>query len=172
MRPLVLLLLLVATARADQLQWNSRADTDRAVQVLSPGSLVVSYCSEANLDHVEVWRVIAAVPTPTVVEGYWETQVFAKRLLSSKEPVVRGTYREPLAFARAQPKRSRHPNSDVHVLAAVDFAYVYVRTGDNVFVCLGRTLGLPCEVSVDTIRLSASAHRLLVQAPPPRRGPR
>ncbi len=172
MRLLLLLLLALATARADQLQWNSRADTDRALERLQPGTIVISYCSEANTDHVEVWRVIAAVPTPTVVDGYWETQVFAKRLLSSKEPVVRGTYREPIAFAPAKPKRSRHPSSDLHVLAPVDFAYVYVQVNHNVFACLGQTLGLPCEVSVESIRLPPAALRLLAQAPKPRLGPR
>ena len=150
---LISLLLFSASASADQLQWNSSEITAKARQAIKRNSVLISYCSEADNVHVEIWRVIKTVVTPTSNKDFFEIQVFAKRLFVSKKTFNRGTYKEPVNFIKAVPDPENTVYSDLYILRDIDLAYVYVPHGENTFVCLGRNLNLECDVSVEKIIL-------------------
>jgi hypothetical protein len=133
---------------ADQLQWNASAECKEAVRAIGLRSLLVSFCSLADADHIELWLVRKAYVVGTPVKGLYEVVVRAKRL-----------YRSQLAFSSGELQSPEDcwapsevaPRSEFH--SGIDLAYVYIHTEGNTFRCLGRVLGLECSVDVETISL-------------------
>jgi hypothetical protein len=146
-------LLAAAGARADQLAWISAADASAAASRIAPGSLLVAYCSACS-GRVEVWRVRKAEVAPTTATEYFQVRVTARRLFRSREVIARGQYHEPIAYEPAVAKRP--DGSDLDTTAGVDLAYVYVPEAAGTFRALGKVMGLPCEVAVETITLPAA----------------
>ncbi len=133
---------------ADQLQWNSRGVCERAVSVIRPESILISYCSLADNEHVEVWLVKRVDVANTPTEGLFEVFIFGERLYKSKKALSSGEYREPVDYMEF--KDERHSGWFVE---GIDLAYVYIHTGDNSFRCLGKVLELECLVELETMKL-------------------
>lgn len=136
------------TCLADQLQWNSRGVCERAVRAIKPESIVISYCSLADNEHVEVWLVkkVGVANTPT--KGLFEVSIFGKRLYKSKKAFSSGEYREPTDYIEYKAE-----GQSGWFVEGIDLAYVYIHTGDNSFRCLGKVLELECLVELETMTL-------------------
>ncbi|MFC2099329.1 hypothetical protein ACFLSF_00645, partial [Candidatus Bipolaricaulota bacterium] len=111
-------------------------------------SLLISYCSQADEDLVELWLVRDLKIIDTPVAGLFEVLVLAKCL-----------YRSQRAFSSEE-----FPASDDHwafgeahdpgwFVEGIDLAYVYIHAGGSIFQCLGKELELECLVGVETITL-------------------
>jgi hypothetical protein len=136
------------TSLADQLQWNARGVCERAVHLIRPKSILISYCSLADNEHVEVWLVEGVGIANTSTEGLFEVLISGKRLYKSKTAFSSGDYREPIDYIEYKSEgRLRR------FVKGVDLAYVYIHTGDNSFRCLGKVLGLECLVELETMNL-------------------
>ena len=133
---------------ADQLQWNSGAVCKRAIRLIRPGSILTSYCSLADNEHIEVWLIkeVDAINTP--IEGLFEVRILGKRLYTSKKTFSSGEYREPVDYVECKRVGQRE-----YFCKAIDLAYVYVQVGNNSFRCLGKVLGLECLVELESISL-------------------
>jgi len=137
-----------STSLADQLQWNASGVCEEAVQAIGSQSLLVSYCSQADEDYIELWLVSEAYTIGTPVEGLFEVIVRARplhesrMLFSSKEFSVSD---DCLAFREARDPRWFY--------GGIDLAYTYIHTGESTFQCLGRVLKLECLVRIETINL-------------------
>jgi sugar lactone lactonase YvrE len=151
-------LLLAASAPADQLAWISASDASAAAARVAPDSLLVAYCSDCN-DRVEVWRVRKAEVAPTTEKTYFQLRVTARRLFRSRSVIARGEYREPIAYEPAVAKRP--DGSDLDSTKDVDLAYVYVPQGGGRFRVLGKAMGLPCDVMLETITLPDTVMKAL-----------
>jgi sugar lactone lactonase YvrE len=166
--PLLLtaLLLMTAVARADQLAVLSPEEAERAVTRILAGRLLVTYCSECDDQEIVIHEVRAAHSRlwgPG--RGEHEVLVLLAPRYRSVEHFDRGSYVEPVTYRVA---RERH-RYDWHT---IDLAYVYVPGEDpGTYRCLGRTLGLPCEVAVEELHLPGgiAAPRLELVARSPRR---
>lgn len=134
------------TCLADQLQWNSRGICERAVRLIRPESILISYCSLADNEHVEVWLVKGADVVNTPIEGLFEVLISAKRLYKSKTAFSSGEYREPIDYIEY-----RSEGQFGSFVEGIDLAYVYIHTGDNSFRCLGKALELECLVELETM---------------------
>ena len=132
------------TCLADQLQWNSSAVCERAMRLIRPESILLSYCSLADNEHVEVWLVKRVEVVNTPIEGLFEVLIFGKRLYKSKTAFFSGEYREPIDYIAYKSK-----NQWGCFRKGIDLAYVYIPTGDNSFRCLGKLLGLECLVELE-----------------------
>jgi hypothetical protein len=114
--------------------------------VLARQPLLVSYCSLANEDYVELWWMSRAWIVATPTDGLFEVRVLAKRL-----------YRSPRAFSAAEfplpPAQwgCGAPRVSGWAVGGVDLAYLYVHTEAFSFRCLGKLLGLECLVELETI---------------------
>ena len=137
-----------STCLADQLQWNALAACERAVQSLRPQSLLISYCSQAGQDYAELWLVKKAYVVHTPAEGLFEVNVRAKRLCRSPVPLSSEDF--PLPEACWAFSEARHAG---WFYGGIDLAYTYIYTGGSTFQCLGRVLGLECQIGVETINL-------------------
>jgi len=133
---------------ADQLQWNSHGVCERAVRAIKPESIIISYCSLADNEYVEVWLVKKVGVANTSTKGLFEVSIFGKRLYKSKKAFSSGEYREPVDYIES--KDDRHSGWFVE---GIDLAYVYIHMGDNSFRCLGKLLELECLVELETIKL-------------------
>ena len=133
---------------ADQLQWNPLADCIEATRALVQESWVISYCSLADADTVEVWLIRSICIADTSAEGLFETKVLAKCLYQSQECLAAHEF--PLPEDRWQFERDTDSNWGY---TGIDLAYTYVYTQDGSFQCLGKALELPCQIGVETIRL-------------------
>jgi len=140
-----------APARADQLAWIRLADAERAAKAIRPGSRVVLYCSKCDDQLLDVWQVEGAVVTRTQDPRYFQVAIVGSRLFRSRQRFDSGRYAEPAEY-EAEPERER----DLIRRQEVDLAYVYVPVKEGLFRCLGKTLGLACEVEVENLRLPAS----------------
>lgn len=147
--------LLVATAllgsflcRADQLQWNSPDVCARAANVIRPGSVLVSYCSLATVDRIEVWLVTDVVVVPTPNERYSEVIVLGRRTFVSAEAFHPRESLERVKYVATQKLVDSR-----YFVRGIDLAYVYVPTAEGSFRCLGLELQLPCFVKLEEIRL-------------------
>lgn|GEM_PF-936921 len=149
-----LLLALVGclSSLADQLAWNERAVSERAAEAVRPGSLLVSYCSMCDDERVEVWRVRKTGLKPTDTGGLYEVTVDARRLLRSQRSFAHGEYHEPVSY-EAVPEAA----AGTAFPQDIDLAYVYVPSSASSFRCLGRALGLECQITVGTITLPPEA---------------
>ena len=149
---ILLILCLVAigsfTCLADQLQWNDQTATRRAVQALVQESWVISYCSQADSDDVEVWLIRGVYVADTSAEGLSEIKVLAKCLYQSQESFAADEFPLP---------EDRWHFEQVHDsgwgIAGIDLAYTYVHTQDSSFQCLGKALDLQCQIGIETIGL-------------------
>ena len=133
---------------ADQLQWNDQTATREAVQALVQESWVISYCSQADTDHVKVWLMRGVYVADTSAEGLFEIKVLAKCLYQSQESFAADEF--PLPEDRWHFEQVHNSGWGI---AAIDLAYTYVYTGGSSFQCLGKTLDLPCQIGVETITL-------------------
>lgn len=133
---------------ADQLQWNALSVCEEAAQAIGRGSLLISYCSQANEDYVELWLVRGAYVVDTPAEGLFEVLVLAKRLYKSQSAFSAGQF--PVSV-------DQWGFNEVHdfgwFVEGIDLAYVYIHTGGSSFHCLGMVLELECLVGVETITL-------------------
>jgi hypothetical protein len=118
------------------------------VQSLTSQSLLISYCSQAGQDYVELWLVKEAYVAHTPAEGLFEVNVRAKRLCESPVPLSSEEF--PLPEACWTFSEARHAG---WFCGGIDLAYTYIYTGGNTFQCLGRVLGLECQIGVETINL-------------------
>jgi len=133
---------------ADQLQWNSRGVCERAVHAIKPESIVISYCSLADNEHVEIWLVKKVGVANTLTKGLFEVSIFGRRLYKSKKAFSSGEYREPTDCIEYKAE-----GQSGWFVEGIDLAYVYIHTGDNSFRCLGKVLELECLVELETIKL-------------------
>lgn len=133
---------------ADQLAWNTQEVSAKGARAIKPNSLLVSYCSLCDDQHVEVWRVKKAVVAATEGNGFHEVRVFGKKLSRSVGAFDAGEYAEPVQYQAFPPEEQ-----EGWFLQGIDLAYVYVPTGDTSFRCLGKVLGLECDVQVESISL-------------------
>jgi len=133
---------------ADQLQWNALSVCEEAAQTIGRQSLLISYCSQANEDYVELWLVRDLKVVNTPVANLFEVLVLAKCL-----------YRSQRTFSSEEFPVSAEQwgFTEVHdfgwSIERIDLAYVYTQTGDSSFQCLGKVLELECLVGVETISL-------------------
>ncbi|MCK4964457.1 MAG: hypothetical protein KAS54_05195, partial [Dehalococcoidia bacterium] len=111
-------------------------------------SLLISYCSQANEDYVEVWFVRGAFVVHTPVEGLFEVLVLAKRLYKSQKAFSSGEF--PLSADQLSFNEER---DSAWFAERIDLAYAYIYMGGSSFQCLGKVLGLECLVGVETINL-------------------
>ncbi|MFC2095613.1 hypothetical protein ACFLSW_04160 [Candidatus Bipolaricaulota bacterium] len=152
LRSIVLVVLLAgigsSVCLADQLQWNDEAASRKAVQSLVQESWLISYCSQADSDNVEVWLIRGVYVADTSAEGLSEIQVLAKCLYQSQESFA--AYEFPLPEDRWH---FEQVNDSGWGIAGIDLAYTYVYTQDSSFQCLGKTLDLQCQIGVETITL-------------------
>jgi hypothetical protein len=132
----------------DQLQWNPFSVCRDAARVITRLPILVSFCSLADEDYVELWLVRDLHAAATSTSGLYEIIVSAERL-----------YRSDCAFSSEdfpvpEEQWSYHKTEGfIWSAVGVDLAYVYVYVGGRSFQCLGQVLGLSCTVEVDTIRL-------------------
>ena len=137
-----------STCVADQLQWNALGVCEDAVQVIEWKSLVVSYCSQADEDYVELWLVRRAYVVHTPAEGLFEIRVLAKRLYKSQKAFSAEEF--PVPATQWGFNAIRDSGWSVE---GIDLAYTYIYSGDSTFRCLGKVLELECLVGVETIDL-------------------
>ena len=144
------LVLVSSSSFADQLAWNDLNDSERAAKAISPNSLLVSYCSSCEQDHVEVWLVNKVAVTAAETKGLYEIKVSGKRLFRSVKNYKEGEYTEPARY-QAVPSDKQ---SDL-IMESIDLAYVYILSDGKSFQCLGKALKLECDVMVERISLPA-----------------
>lgn len=147
---LVVFLALIASSAcfADQLQWNARSVCVEAAQAIAREPLLMSYCSLASADYVEVWFVRDVTVVETAAAGLFEVVVLARRLLISREPFSSAQF--PVLADQWHFNALRDTG---WAIEGIDLAYVYTYTGGGSFQCLGKVLGLDCRVDVETISL-------------------
>ena len=133
---------------ADQLQWNDETASLRAVQALVQESWIISYCSLADTDTVQVWLIRGICVADTSAEGLFEVKVLAKCLYQSQESFAADEF--PLPEGRWHFEQVTDSGWG---FVGIDLAYTYVYTHDNSFQCLGKALDLPCQIGVEIIRL-------------------
>ena len=137
---------ITAACAADQLQWNDRSVCFRAATRLRGHSHVISYCSQAHTDNVELWVVRDLRIADTTATGLFELQVYAQCIYRSSQSIA------PTELARSGVVSNLVLSDDpAGFYAGVDLAYTYIHVGDGVFVCLGTALGLECTVRVPLI---------------------
>ena len=132
------------------------------MQAIGRESLLISYCSQANEDYVELWFVRGAYVVHTPAEGLFEVLVLAERLYKSQKAFSSGEF--PVSD-------DQWGFNEVHesgwYIQRIDLAYTYIYTGDGSFQCLGKVLGLECLVGVETISLPGD----VMEKISPRRSP-
>jgi hypothetical protein len=148
---LLLVSSITSTIFADQLAYNSRETCEKALVKLIPGSTLISYCSLADKEYVDVWQVQNAVVAYTGYEDYYEVVVIYKKLFQSYSPIDEGQYKEPLEYTKVMSKNG--DESDLYGSGGIDLAYVYIPNQNGSFICLGRSMGLECRVNVEKINL-------------------
>ena len=153
---IVLVAVMTVSCLADQLAWNSRELCEEAAKRIGRNSILISYCSCCNNEHVEVWFGKRAVVAPTATQGLFEVNVFGRRLYTSKKAFREKQYSEPVQYEAVT-----GDGSSRWFLAGIDLAYVYVPTSKGLFHCLAKVIKRECIINVDTISLP---YQLLQQA--------
>lgn len=132
----------------DQLQWNPLSVCRDAANVIAKHPLLVSFCSQADEDHIGLWLVrdleVAATPVPDL----HEVLVSAELLYRSDRAYSSGE----LPLAEEQQVFHKAGNASSFAMG-IDLAYVYIHVDGGSFQCLGKVLGLGCVVGVETIHL-------------------
>jgi hypothetical protein len=144
----LLALSVAASCFGDQLQWTPLSVCRDAAKMIARQPLLLSYCSQADEDYVELWLVrdleVVATPAPRL----HEVTVIAKRLYRSDRAFSSEDFpvsEEQWVFSKAEDPR--------RFVVGIDLAYVYLYVGGGSFQCLAQVLGLPCVVGVDAIPL-------------------
>ncbi len=132
----------------DQLQWTPLTVCRIAADAIVTQPLLVSYCSQAEQDFVEVWWIRNLEVVATSATGLYEIMVSGRHLYRSD----RAYSSEEFPVAEEQWAFHKAENTRPFVLG-IDLAYVYVYTGGGTFRCLATVLGLECTVTVESIRL-------------------
>ena len=153
---IVLVAITTMSCIADQLAWNSRGTCEEAVKSIGQASILLSYCSLCNNEHVEIWLVRGIIIAPTAAQGLFEVNVLGKRLYRSNEAFQENDYSEPVEYEAVTGESPAR-----WFVTGIDLAYVYVPTRNGSFRCLGKVIKRECSVNVDTISLP---HQLLEQA--------
>ncbi|MEE8408062.1 MAG: hypothetical protein V3T05_00520 [Myxococcota bacterium] len=159
----LLAVLAAASARADQLQCNSKKNAERAVALLPPGSIMIDYCSLCTSD-VKVVKIREA---RAVNACDYEVAVYGTVLARSEK-----------TFDENYDRRSRYRWDQASYTQNIDLAYAYVEVSRNTFKWLGGVLGLRATVNTRTIRLPRDIYAKLgshtmpqLDAKPPRAKP-
>lgn len=137
-----------STCLADQLQWNAPSVCKEAAQAIGRESLLVSYCSQANEDYIELWLVRGVYVVETSAEGLFEVLVLAKRLYMSQRPFSAEEFPVPADYWGFDEARESG-----WFVEGIDLAYTYIYSGGSSFHCLGKVLELECLIGVETITL-------------------
>jgi hypothetical protein len=148
---LVVLLQLVFSGLCvgDQYQWSPLSVCEDAAWMVARLPFIVSYCSLADEDYVELWVVRNLQVATTPIPDLYELVASAERLYRSDRAFSSDEFPVP------REQWTFHDESDDvnRIAVGVDLAYVYVYVGGGSFRCLAQLLGLPCVVEVETIRL-------------------
>ncbi len=136
---------------ADQLQWTPLSVSNQAADAIAKLPFLVSYCSLADEDFVELWVVRNLQTVATSAPGLVELIVSGERLYRSDRAFPFSEF--PVAGDRWTFHETKEGN---WFSTGIDFAYVYVYDGTGAFRCLAQVLGQPCDVEVETIRLPDS----------------
>ncbi|MEW5825527.1 MAG: hypothetical protein AB1778_01740 [Candidatus Bipolaricaulota bacterium] len=142
---------LTGSCLGDQLQWNSLSVCEAAASSLTAPSLIVSFCSRADRDEVQLWQVSGAQIAATSAPGLFELIVSASVLYTSDSTYSAADFPVPDELWTFHPVQEEGAFT-----VGIDLAYVYVWIGGRSFRCLGRLLGLDCSVGVATLRLPPS----------------
>lgn len=130
--------------RADQLQYLDPEHSQAALEVLKKQPFVVTYCSKCDDARAVLWQVSHVEDRPTdSLRPYWEITLVARPVLKSKAPLKPNQ--------QADFEYVGNPTQSLEQVP-LDLAYTYVLVGHE-WICLGRLLHLPCEVSVDRLRI-------------------
>jgi len=149
MLAIILVVVMTVSCLADQLAWNSRGTCEEAAKSIEQGSILLSYCSLCNNEHVEVWLVKGVIIAPTAAQGLFEVNILGIRLYRSSEALQENNYSEPVQYEAVTAEGSAR-----WFVTDIDLAYVYVPTGEGSFRCLGKVIKRECIINVDTISLS------------------
>jgi len=151
-RILILVMLLAVivapSCLGDQLQWNDLVVCENAAQAIGRRALLVSYCSLADEDLVQLWLVRDLKIAATPIAGLYEVTVSARSLYKSIRPYSSREFPLPddqWAFSKA--------DDAGWCTEGIDLAYVYVHIGGGSFQCLGKLLKLDCVVEVESMAL-------------------
>jgi len=155
MLAIVLVVVMTVSCLADQLAWNSREICEEAAKSIEQGSILLSYCSLCNNEHIEVWLVKGIIVAPTATQGLFEVNVLGIRLYRSNEAFQENNYSEPVEYEAITAEGSAR-----WFITGIDLAYVYVSTGEGSFRCLGKVIKRECSINLDTISLP---HQVLEQ---------
>ena len=132
----------------DQLQWNTLCACNAAAKVIAAQPFLISYCSQADNDHVELWLVRDQEIAATSVPGFYEVIVSARSLYRSDRMYSSSEF--PISddqWSFGEVKDASWFNK------GIDLAYVYIHLGGGSFRCLGRVLGVDCTVGVEILHL-------------------
>lgn len=161
-RPITLVLILAVSAviaasvRGDQYAWNSLAVCTNALARLTSGSFVISFCSECDDQHAELWQVDKAVIALTPSKDRYEVHLSVQKVLRTATRFDRGKWNPDT------PWQTMPQGTQPCALEAVDLAYLYLRVEDGSFRVAAEVLELkPLEVAVPRIQLPAPVNRLL-----------
>lgn len=150
------LLSCVPIGRADQFAYIPRTVCTNALNYVSAGSVVISFCSQCDGEHLEVWRVKEAFVADVQYENQFQLTVFAKRLYRSRKGFDKGAFREPLRLEKVR------DGEKSFVVEGVDLAYLYIRRPDGAFHVLAKEMSLDwLHCAVETIRLPAAVSNSL-----------
>jgi len=133
---------------ADQLQWNSLAVCEEAIREIGSRAFLISYCSLAGQDYVQLWLVQDAWIAETSAEALFEVNVHARQLCQSRRLLSPEDFPLPNA-----PCLFREVCSERWFHGGIDLAYTYIHTDANAFRCLGSVMELECLIGVETIML-------------------
>jgi len=144
----ILVLGSAASGLGDQLQWNPLPACRDAAKVIAKQPLLVSFCSQADEDYVELWLVRSLEAVATSAPSLYEVVVSVERLYRSDRAFSSEDFPVP------EEQWGFHEAHDPGWFAVgIDLAYVYVYEGGTSFRCAAQLLGLPCVVGVDAICL-------------------
>jgi len=151
-----LVLGIAVSCLGDQLQWNPLDVCRDAAQLIGRSSLLVSFCSLADRDHVELWLVSDAETVTTSARGLYELIVSGRRRYQSDDAYASDEFpvlAEQWTFHKVKRVDEFAVGIDDEFAVGIDLAYVYIHMGGGSFRCLGKLLGLDCVVGVETIHL-------------------
>jgi len=144
----ILVLGFAGSGLGDQLQWNPLSVCRDAAKVIARHPLLVSFCSQADEDHIGLWLVRDLEAAATPVQDLHEILVSAELLYRSDRAYSSGEF--PLPEEQQAFHKARNGSS---FAVSIDLAYVYIYVGGGSFQCLAKVLGLDCVVGVETIHL-------------------
>jgi hypothetical protein len=153
---IILVAITAALCFADQLAWNAREICEEAAKRIRQNSILISYCSCCDNEHLEVWLVKRVIVATIATQGWFKVNIFGRRLFTSKKAFRENQYSEPVQYEAVT-----GDGSSRWLLEGIDLAYVYVPTSKGSFHCLAKGIKRECSINVDTISLPS---QLLEQA--------